>query len=105
MTRMRYREALARALREEMERDQRVLLMGEDIREPWGGTFKVTEGLSTTFGDDRVLNTPISENAIVGTALGCAMAGLRPIDGDDVQRFRAASARPDRQRRSPRSDT
>jgi acetoin:2,6-dichlorophenolindophenol oxidoreductase subunit beta len=79
MTRLRYREALTRALREEMERDERVILLGEDIREPWGGTFRVTEGLSTMFGDDRVLNTPISENAIVGTALGCAMAGLRPV--------------------------
>jgi pyruvate dehydrogenase E1 component beta subunit len=76
---MRYREALNRALREELANDPRVLLIGEDIREPWGGTFRVTEGLSTAFGDDRVLNTPISENAIVGTALGCAMAGLRPV--------------------------
>ncbi len=78
MTRLRYREALNGALREELQRDPRVFLMGEDLRDPWGGTFKVTEGLSTEFGD-RVLNTPISENAIVGTALGAALAGRRPI--------------------------
>ncbi len=79
MTRLRYREALNQALREEMERDPAVLLVGEDLREPWGGTFKVTEGLSTEFGDDRVLNTPISENGIVGVALGAALMGLRPV--------------------------
>ncbi len=79
MSRLRYREALNQALREEMERDPAVLLIGEDLREPWGGTFKVTEGLSAEFGDDRVLNTPISENGIVGVALGAALMGLRPV--------------------------
>lgn len=79
MTQQRYREALNAALHEEMARDSSVFLMGEDLRDPWGGTFKVTEGLSTTFGDDRVLNTPISENTIVGTALGAALAGQRPV--------------------------
>jgi pyruvate/2-oxoglutarate/acetoin dehydrogenase E1 component len=79
MTSLRYREALNQALREEMERDPAVLLVGEDLREPWGGTFKVTEGLSSDFGDDRVLNTPISENGIVGVALGAALMGLRPV--------------------------
>jgi len=62
-----------------MERDPAVFLLGEDLREPWGGTFKVTEGLSSAFGDDRVLNTPISENGIVGVALGAALMGLRPV--------------------------
>jgi len=79
MTRLRYREALNQALHEEMERDPAVFLLGEDLREPWGGTFKVTEGLSSAFGDDRVLNTPISENGIVGVALGAALMGLRPV--------------------------
>jgi acetoin:2,6-dichlorophenolindophenol oxidoreductase subunit beta len=79
MTRLRYRSAINEALREELERDPAVMLLGEDIREPWGGTFKVTEGLSTTFGDDRVLNTPIAENGIVGVALGAALCGLRPV--------------------------
>jgi pyruvate dehydrogenase E1 component beta subunit len=79
MTRLRYREALNQALREKMERDPSVFLIGEDLREPWGGTFKVTEGLSPAFGDDRVLNTPISENGIVGVALGAALMGLRPV--------------------------
>ncbi len=79
MSRMRYREALNQALREELERDPSVFLLGEDLREPWGGTFKVTEGLSPAFGDDRVLNTPISENGIVGVSLGAALMGLRPV--------------------------
>ncbi len=79
MTRLRYREAINRALVEELERDPRVFLLGEDLRDPWGGTFKVTEGLSTRFGDDRILNTPISENAVVGAALGAAISGLRPV--------------------------
>lgn len=79
MSRQRYREALNAALREELERDERVFLMGEDIRDPWGGTFKVTDGILTDFGEDRILNTPISENGIVGLALGAALAGQRPV--------------------------
>jgi acetoin:2,6-dichlorophenolindophenol oxidoreductase subunit beta len=79
MTKLRYRAALNEALREEMDRDPRVFLMGEDLRDPWGGTFRVTEGLSTAYGNDRVLNTPIAENGIVGVALGCALTGLRPV--------------------------
>jgi pyruvate/2-oxoglutarate/acetoin dehydrogenase E1 component len=62
-----------------MARDDRVFLLGEDLRDPWGGTFKVTDGLSTDLGEDRVLNTPISENGIVGLALGSALAGQRPV--------------------------
>jgi len=79
MTMLRYRAALNEALREELERDPRVFLIGEDLREPWGGTFRVTQGLSTEFGDERVLNTPISENGFLGVALGCAITGLRPV--------------------------
>jgi pyruvate dehydrogenase E1 component subunit beta len=75
---MRYRDALREALREEMRRDERVLLMGEDIG-VFGGAFKVTEGLLEEFGERRVRDTPISENTIVGTGVGAAMCGLRPV--------------------------
>ena len=74
-----YREAVRDALREEMLRDPHVFLIGEDLREPWGGTYKATQGLSTEFGDERVLNTPISEEAIIGVTLGAALTGLRPV--------------------------
>lgn len=74
-----YREALRDAQREEMLRDPTVFLIGEDIRDPWGGTYKATEGLSTEFGEERVLNTPIAEEGIVGASLGAAITGLRPV--------------------------
>lgn len=79
MRRVRYRVALNEALREELERDERVFLIGEDLRDPFGGTYKVTQGLSDRFGLERVLNTPISEGGIVGAALGASLVGLRPI--------------------------
>jgi pyruvate dehydrogenase E1 component beta subunit len=79
MRRIRYRRALNEALREELTRDERVYLIGEDLRDPWGGTYKVTENLSTEFGPERVLNTPIAEGGIIGTALGSALTGLRPV--------------------------
>src|ERR687895_438463 len=75
---MRYREALNQALREEMRRDERVLLMGEDIG-VFNGAFKVTQGLLEEFGEKRVRDTPISENTIVGVGVGAAMTGLRPV--------------------------
>lgn len=78
MAEMRMREALNAALREEMERDESVFLIGEDIG-VFGGAFKVTEGLMEQFGERRVRDTPISENTIVGTGVGAAMAGLRPV--------------------------
>jgi pyruvate/2-oxoglutarate/acetoin dehydrogenase E1 component len=78
MAQMRYREALNAALREELERDERVLLMGEDIG-VFGGAFKVTDGLLEEFGERRVRDTPISENTIVGIGVGAAMSGLRPV--------------------------
>jgi pyruvate dehydrogenase E1 component beta subunit len=78
MAEMRYREALREALRGEMRRDERVLLMGEDIG-VFGGAFKVTEGLLEEFGEARVRDTPISENTIVGVGVGAAMTGLRPV--------------------------
>ena len=72
------REALNAALREEMERDESVFLLGEDIG-VFEGAFKVTEGLMKQFGERRVRDTPISENTIVGTGVGAAMGGLRPV--------------------------
>jgi pyruvate dehydrogenase E1 component beta subunit len=78
MAQMRYREALNAALREELARDERVILMGEDIG-VFGGAFKVTAGLLEEFGERRVRDTPISENTIVGMGVGAAMTGLRPV--------------------------
>jgi pyruvate/2-oxoglutarate/acetoin dehydrogenase E1 component len=75
---VRMREALNEALREEMERDETVFIMGEDVA-VFQGAFKVTEGLLDEFGEKRVRDTPISENTIVGIAVGAAMTGLRPI--------------------------
>ena len=75
---MRMREALRDALAEEMRRDESVFVMGEDVG-VFQGAFKVTEGLLDEFGEKRVRDTPISENTIVGTGVGAAMAGLRPV--------------------------
>ncbi len=75
---MRMREALNQALAEEMRRDEEVFVMGEDVG-VFQGAFKVTEGLLDEFGEQRVRDTPISENTIVGTGVGAAMAGLRPV--------------------------
>jgi len=75
---MRYREALRLALREEMQADEKVFLMGEDIG-VFQGAFKVTQGLLEEFGEKRVRDTPISENTIVGMGVGAAMTGLRPV--------------------------
>lgn len=72
------REAINEALHEEMTRDERVIVMGEDIGVA-GGVFKVTAGLLDQFGSKRVIDTPISEAGIVGLAVGAAMTGLRPI--------------------------
>ncbi len=78
MSVMRARDALNQALAEEMERDERVILMGEDIG-VFNGAFKVTAGLLERFGPDRVMDTPISENSIAGIAAGAAMSGLIPV--------------------------
>lgn len=79
MRKITYRESLREALREEMRRDSNVFLLGEDIGRYWGGAFKVTDGLAQEFGDERVRDTPISESAIVGTAVGAAITGMRPV--------------------------
>ncbi|MEO7555080.1 MAG: alpha-ketoacid dehydrogenase subunit beta [Acidimicrobiales bacterium] len=78
MTVIRYRDALNEALREELRRDESVILMGEDIG-VFNGAFKVTNGLLKEFGEKRVRDTPISENTIVGMGVGAAMTGLRPV--------------------------
>ncbi len=83
-----YRQAINEALRQEMERDPRVILMGEDVAggmgspgedDAWGGPLGVTKGLMPIFGRERVLDTPISESAFVGAAVGAAATGLRPV--------------------------
>jgi pyruvate dehydrogenase E1 component beta subunit len=78
MARITYREAIAQALREEMHRDERVFIMGEEVG-VWGGSYAVTRGFFDEFGDKRVRDTPIAEGVIVGAAAGAAMGGLRPV--------------------------
>ncbi len=73
-----YLEAIRQGIWEEMERDSSVFVLGEDVG-IYGGAFKVTEGMIERFGDDRVIDTPISESAIVGAAIGAALMGMRPI--------------------------
>src|SRR6059058_5575399 len=73
-----YRVALREALAEEMQRDENVFLIGEDIGK-FGGAYRVTDGLLDKFGADRVVDAPIAEEVIVGTAIGSAMLGLRPV--------------------------
>jgi 2-oxoisovalerate dehydrogenase E1 component beta subunit len=73
-----YVDAIREGLREEMARDERVFLLGEDIG-VYGGAFKVTDGLVQEFGEERVIDTPIAETAIVGAAVGAAMMGMRPV--------------------------
>ncbi|MBT3389978.1 MAG: alpha-ketoacid dehydrogenase subunit beta [Chloroflexi bacterium] len=72
------REAISQALWEEMERDEKVFIMGEEVG-VWGGTYAVTKGFFDHFGPKRVRDTPIAETAIVGGGVGAAMAGLRPV--------------------------
>jgi pyruvate/2-oxoglutarate/acetoin dehydrogenase E1 component len=73
-----YLQAISSALRDEMRADERVLVMGEDIG-VFGGAFKVTDGLIDQFGADRVMDTPLAESGIIGTAIGAAVVGLRPV--------------------------
>jgi 2-oxoisovalerate dehydrogenase E1 component beta subunit len=75
---MTYLEAIRQGLWEEMERDPSVFVIGEDIA-VYGGAFKVTAGMLERFGEERVIDTPISESAIVGTAIGAALMGMRPV--------------------------
>src|SRR2546429_8722886 len=73
-----YSKAINQALAEEMDRDENVILYGQDVA-VWGGIFKVTEGLRDRFGPDRVFDSPISENVMVGAGVGAATMGLRPV--------------------------
>jgi pyruvate/2-oxoglutarate/acetoin dehydrogenase E1 component len=75
---MTYLEAISDALREEMRRDEAVICLGEDIG-AFGGAFKVTDGFIEEFGADRVIDAPLAENAIIGTAVGAAVEGMRPV--------------------------
>lgn len=78
MRTIRYFEAMREALREEMERDSNVILMGEDVGIP-GGLFTQTKGLYKQFGEERVKDTPVSEAGFLGLAIGAATMGLRPV--------------------------
>ena len=78
MAELTYREAVAAGIAQEMERDETVVFLGEDIAKA-GGVFKTTVGLYDKFGPERVRDTPISEQAILGAAMGAAMTGLKPI--------------------------
>jgi pyruvate/2-oxoglutarate/acetoin dehydrogenase E1 component len=78
MSTLTYLQAISAALREELRSDERVLVMGEDIG-VFGGAFKVTDGLTEEFGADRVMDTPLAESAIIGTAVGAAVVGMRPV--------------------------
>ncbi|HET7215834.1 MAG TPA: alpha-ketoacid dehydrogenase subunit beta [Terriglobia bacterium] len=78
MPQLTYLEAIRQGIWEEMERDPSVFLLGEDIGS-YGGAFKVTAGMLEKFGEDRVIDTPISESAIVGAAVGAALMGMRPV--------------------------
>ena len=88
MSKKSYRQAINEAIRQEMERDSRVIIMGEDIaggtgtkgdQDAWGGPLGVTKGLRPQFGPDRVLDTHLAEISFVGAAVGAAATGLRPI--------------------------
>ena len=83
-----YRQAISEALRQEMERDPRVIVIGEDVaggagapgeQDAWGGPMGVTKGLLPLFGRDRVIDTPITESGFIGAAVGAAATGLRPV--------------------------
>ncbi|HDT12453.1 MAG TPA: pyruvate dehydrogenase complex E1 component subunit beta [Candidatus Marinimicrobia bacterium] len=73
-----YREALRQALEEEMNRDKNVIIMGEEVAR-YNGAYKVTKGLLDTFGEERMIDTPITEEGFTGVAIGAALAGMRPV--------------------------
>ena len=73
-----YREALNECLRQNLETDERVFIMGEDVGY-FGGVFQVTAGLIKEFGEDRIIDTPISESSIVGAGIGAAINGMRTV--------------------------
>ncbi|MCL5942619.1 MAG: alpha-ketoacid dehydrogenase subunit beta, partial [Actinobacteria bacterium] len=78
MARINMVEAIDQALLQEMQRDDSVIVLGEDVGKD-GGVFRVTDGLVERFGEDRVIDTPLAESGIVGFAIGMALAGYRPV--------------------------
>src|SRR3989304_1684700 len=78
MSRMTYREAIRQSIREAIQRDNRVFLMGEDVG-AYGGCFAVSKGLLEEFGPERIRDTPLSESVFVGAGIGAALGGMRPI--------------------------
>ena len=89
-------QAINRALHDAMAADDRVLVFGEDVAK-LGGVFRVTEGLSETFGDGRCFDTPLAESAIIGIAIGMAIRGFVPVPEIQFDGFAAPGVRPDRQ--------
>ena len=78
MAELQLREALRRAMTEEMRRDENIFLMGEEVAY-YDGAYKVSQGMLAEFGEKRVIDTPIAENGFCGIGIGAAMAGLKPI--------------------------
>jgi pyruvate/2-oxoglutarate/acetoin dehydrogenase E1 component len=74
-----YSEALREAIREEMLKDKNVIMIGEEIGQGYAGVFGVSKGLYDEFGPDRIIDTPIAENSIMGAGLGTALLGMKPI--------------------------
>ena len=85
-----FAEAIREAIRQEMARDNTVFVLGEDVGK-FGGIFGCTKGLQEEFGESRVLDTPISETAIVGAAIGAAITGMHPIAEVEFMDFRLAT--------------
>ena len=90
-------EAIRETLADEMRRDESVIVLGEDVGKK-GGVFLATDGLWAEFGDDRVIDTPLTESMIVGASIGAAVNGLRPVARDPVRRLHLPGLQPDRVR-------
>ena len=90
-------QAVNDALKVEMRRDPRVVVLGEDVGR-FGGVFRATAGLQEEFGPDRCIDTPLAESGIVGTAIGMALYGMRPGPRDPVRRLHLPGLRSDRER-------
>ena len=86
MTQMNMVDALNSAFKQEMKRDKTVIIMGEDVGED-GGVFRVTDNLSKLYGNDRVIDSPLAESGIVGTAIGMAIMGLKPVVESQFEGF------------------
>ena len=89
---MSYIQAITTALREEMLRDEKVFILGEDVGKK-GGVFRATDGLYEQFGEERVLDTPLAESAIAGVGIGAAMYGIASSCGNAICRFYFASCK------------